>query len=64
MQKAACTPPEKMIIQVKNMRQTVEGKTNNGNINDVSQRYDGLARKLEFQIYMHLSTFLLLRNPV
>ena len=42
MRKAACTTA-KMIIQVKNRRQTIEEKLNIGNIYCLNERNDGLA---------------------
>ena len=37
-------------------------KINTGNLYDVDQRGDEFSRKLEFSIYMNLSTFLGLKN--
>ena len=54
----------KMITQVKNIRLTVQEKISTGNIYDLNQSDDGLARKFEFLIYINLSTFLGLKNPL
>ena len=54
----------KIITQIKSIKLTVEKKINTRNIYDLNQRDDGLAWKLEFLMYMNLSTFLALKNPV
>ena len=50
-----------MTTHVKNRRKTVEEKINAKNLYDLNQRYNGIAWKLEIQMYVNLSTFLALK---